>query len=252
MSAQPKLVLIVTGASTGIGAATARMAGRRGYSVCVNYRRSAGAAEGVVSDIEAAGGQAIAVCADVSREEDIQRMFQTVDAQLGPVSALVNNAGMVPHRRLADEIPEAEARITIATKVMGAILCSREALRRMMPKYGGSGGAIVNVSSSSAVHGAGGFWVHYGAANGAIDSYTIGLAKEVAAEGIRVNGIRPGFIDTSFHDNAQWSGRTEDFAPRQPLGRAGRPEEIAELALWLLSDQASYVSGAIIDAHAGR
>ena len=252
MSAQPKPVLIVTGASTGIGAATARMAGQRGYSVCVNYRRSADAAEAVVSGIEAAGGQAISVCADVSREEDIMRMFQNVDAELGPVSALVNNAGMVPHRRLADEIPDAEARITIATKVMGTILCSREALHRMMPKYGGSGGAIVNVGSNSAVHGAVGFWIHYAAANGAIDSYTIGLSKEVAAEGIRVNGIRPGFIDTSFHDNAQWSGRSEDLAPRQPLGRAGRPEEIAELALWLLSDQASYVSGAIIDAHAGR
>ena len=248
----PDPVLVVTGASTGIGAATARMAGEHGYSVCVNYRRSSKQAGAVVSDIEAAGGRAIAVRADVSREEEILHMFETVDKQLGPVTALVNNAGMVPGRRLADEIPDSEARITIAAKVMGTILSSREALRRMLPKYGGSGGAIVNVGSNSAVHGAVGFWIHYAAANGAIDSYTIGLSKEVAAEGIRVNGIRPGFIDTSFHDNAQWSGRAEDSAPRQPLGRAGRPEEIAAIALWLLSDQAAYVSGAIIDAHAGR
>lgn len=252
MNAQSKPVLIVTGASTGIGAATARMAGERGYAVCVNYRRSAEQAESVVSDIEARGGRAIAVGADVSREEDILRMFETVDGELGPVTALVNNAGMVPQRRLADEVPGSEARITINTKVMGYILCSREALRRMLPKYGGLGGAIVNIGSNSAVHGAVGFWIHYAAANGAIDSYTIGLSKEVATEGVRVNCVRPGFIDTSFHDNAQWSGRSEDFAPRQPLGRAGRPEEIAAIALWLLSDEASYVSGAIIDAHAGR
>jgi NAD(P)-dependent dehydrogenase (short-subunit alcohol dehydrogenase family) len=252
MSAPPNPILIVTGSSTGIGAATARSAGQHGYAVCVNYRRSGEEAEAVVSDIEAAGGQAIAVRADVSREEDILRMFETVDAQLGPVSALVNNAGMVTRRRLADEIPDIEARITIAAKVMGTILCSREALRRMMPKHGGTGGGIVNIGSSSAVHGAAGFWIHSGTANGAVDTYTIGLSKEVAGEGIRVNGIRPGFIDTSFHDNAQWSDRFDDFAPRQPLGRAGRPEEIAEIALWLLSDDASYVSGAIIDAHAGR
>ena len=195
-------VLIVTGASTGIGAATARMAGVHGYAVCVNYRRSAAEADAVVSNIEAAGGRALAVGADVSREEDILRMFETVDERLGPVSALVNNPGMVPGRRLADEIPDSEARVTIETKVTGTILCSREALRRMLPKHGGSGGAIVNVGSNSAVHGAVGFWIHYGAANGAIDSYTIGLSKEVAGEGVRVNGVRPGFIDTAFHENA--------------------------------------------------
>ncbi len=236
MIARLKPVLIVTGASTGIGAATARMAGQHGYAVCVNYRRSTEEAEAVVSDIAAAGAQAIAVRADVSRENDILRMFETVDKQLGPVTALVNNAGMVPRRRLADEIPDAEARITLTTKVTGTILCAREALRRMMPKHGGSGGGIVNISSSSALHGAGGFWTHYGTANGAVDTFTIGLSKEVAGDGIRVNGIRPGFIDTAFHDSAQWSDRFEDFAPRQPLGRAGRPEEIAAIALWLLSD----------------
>tara|TARA_B100000029_G_scaffold338845_3_gene331025 strand:- start:918 stop:1676 length:759 start_codon:yes stop_codon:yes gene_type:complete len=252
MAAIPPPVLIVTGASTGIGAAIAHLAGERGYAVCVNYRRSTQAAQGVAADIESAGGQALAVQADISREEEIMRLFATVDKALGPVTALVNNAGMVPQRRLVDELPASEVEITIATKVLGAILCSREALRRMLPRHGGSGGAIVNISSSSAVHGAGGFWVHYGAANGAIDTYTIGLSKEVAVDGVRVNGIRPGFIDTAFHDSAQWSGRLTDMGPRQPLGRAGRPEEIAAVALWLLSDQASYVSGAIIDAHAGR
>ena len=252
MSTKSNPVLIVTGASTGIGAATARRAGEGGYAVCVNYRRSADEAEAVVSDIEAAGGQAIAVRADVSREEDILRMFETVDQELGAISALVNNAGMVPSRRLADEIPDAEARLTIGTKVTGTILCSREALRRMLPKHGGSGGGIVNVGSASAKHGAVGFWVHYAAANGAVDTYTIGLSKELAGSGIRVNGVRPGFIDTAFHDSARWPGRADELAPRQPLGRAGRPEEIAAIILWLLSDEASYVSGAIIDAHAGR
>jgi NAD(P)-dependent dehydrogenase (short-subunit alcohol dehydrogenase family) len=245
-------VILVTGASTGIGAATARLAGDRGYAVCVNFRRNRDKADAVVDAIRAGGGTAIAVSADVADEADVVRMFATVDAELGRVTALVNNAGMVPGRRGADEVPGDEVAVTVATKVHGALLCGREALRRMLPRHGGRGGAIVNVSSASARHGAVGFWIHYAAANGALDTYTVGLSKEVARHGVRVNGVRPGFIDTAFHDSAVWGGRLAENGPKQPLGRAGRPEEIAALILWLLSDEASYVSGAIVDAHAGR
>jgi NAD(P)-dependent dehydrogenase (short-subunit alcohol dehydrogenase family) len=244
-------VLIVTGASTGIGAATARMGAERGYAVCVNYRKSAREADAVVADIERAGGRAVAVQADVGREEDIVRMFETVDREFGPVTALVNNAGGVPGRAMMDEITLADIRFTIDTKIVGTILCCREALRRMLPKHGGKGGAIVNISSPSSLHGAPGMWVHYGAANGGTDTYTIGLSKEVAKQKVRVNGVRPGFVITNFHLNANWPDRVDRFQAKNPEIPDGKPEEVAAGILWLLSDEASYVSGAILDIHGG-
>ena len=228
-------VLIVTGASTGIGAATARVAGKRGYDVCVNYRSRNAEAEAVVAHIEKAGGKAIAVKGD----------------ELGPVTALVNNAGFVPGRATADEVSAADVKVTMDTKVMGSILCSREALRRMMPKHGGEGGAIVNVTSPASNHGAPGYWVHYAASNGAADTFTLGLSKEVATENVRVNAVRPGFVITNFNVNANWLDRTEKYIAQNPAVRDGKPEEVANTILWLLSDEASYVSGAIVDVTGG-
>ena len=240
-------VLIVTGASTGIGAATARVGGERGYDVCVNYRSRADEAEAVVAEIEKGGGKAIAIKADVGKEDDVLSMFETVDRKLGPVTALVNNAGFVPGRATADEVTAEDVQVTMDTKVMGSILCCREALRRMLPKHGGKGGAIVNVTSPASQHGAPGYWIHYAASNGAADTYTIGLSKEVAAQSVRVNAVRPGFVITNFHINANWPDRIEKYQAQNPDIRDGKPEEVANTILWLLSDEASYVSGAIVD-----
>tara|TARA_A100001037_G_scaffold306483_1_gene351906 strand:+ start:125 stop:895 length:771 start_codon:yes stop_codon:yes gene_type:complete len=244
-------VLIVTGASTGIGAATARVGGERGYDVCVNYRSRTAEAEAVVAHIEKSGGKAIAVKGDVGNEDDVLAMFETVDRELGPVTALVNNAGFVPGRATADEVSAADVKVTMDTKVMGSILCSREALKRMMPKHGGEGGAIVNVTSPASNHGAPGYWIHYAASNGAADTFTIGLSKEVATEKVRVNAVRPGFVITNFNVNANWLDRTEKYVAQNPEVRDGKPEEIADTILWLLSDEASYVSGAIVDVTGG-
>ena len=245
-------VLIVTGASTGIGAATARVGAQRGYDVCVNYRSRSAEAEAVVAEIGKLGRKAIAVKADVGKEDDVLGMFETVDRELGSVTALVNNAGFVPGRATADQVTAADVQVTMDTKVMGIILCCREALRRMMPKHGGKGGAIVNVTSPATQHGAPGYWIHYAASNGAADTYTIGLSKEVAQQRVRVNAVRPGFVITNFHINANWPDRIEKFVAQNPEIRDGKPEEVADAILWLLSDEASFVSGAIVDVTGGQ
>ena len=237
-------VLVVTGASRGIGEATALAGAARGYAVCVNYRSDAERAEAVADRIVSGGGKAVAVGADVSREEDVVGMFDEVDRALGPVTALVNNAGVVPGRCRGDEIPYGDMLAVLHTNVAGVMLCCREALRRMLPKYGGGGGAIVNVSSMSATLGASHYWVHYGASKGAVDAYTIGLAKEVVGDGVRVNAIRPGLIDTEMSARSGELGRVARLADRQPMGRAATPAEVASNVLFLLSDEASYVTGA--------
>ena len=244
-------VLVVTGASRGIGEATAIAGAARGYAICVNYRSDAERADAVVARITEGGGNAIAVPADVSREEDVVNLFSAVDEALGSVTALVNNAGVVPHRRRADEIPYEDMATVLLTNAGGTMLCCREALRRMLPKHGGSGGAIVNVSSMSSPLGAAHYWVHYGASKGAIDAYTIGLSKEVVADSVRVNAVRPGLIDTEMHARSGQPERVAKLADRQPMKRAGSPEEVASNILWLLSDEASYVSGVIVNVAGG-
>ncbi len=246
-------ILVVSGASRGIGAATARAAAARGYKVCVNYLASPERAEAVVGEIRSRGGTALAVKADVAREADVVRLFETVDAELGTVTALVNNAGIVggPAVRVAD-VTAAQIDETLAINVRGSILCAREAVRRMSSARGGAGGAIVNVSSSAARLGSPGEFVHYAASKGAIDSFTVGLANEVAREGIRVNAVRPGLIETEIHESSGIPDRVAELTPRVPVGRAGSAEEAANAILWLLSDEASYVTGAILDVSGAR
>jgi len=250
MSAQK--VLIVTGAGRGIGAAAARLAAQRGYAVCVNYRRDRGAAEGVVADIRRDGGQAIAVSADVAVEADVLRLFDTAAAELGAVDALVNNAGILERQmRLEDMDPQRMRRI-FDTNVVGAFLCAREAVRRMSPRRGGRGGAIVNVSSIAARLGAPGEYIDYAASKGALDTLTIGLSKEAAADGIRVNAVRPGMIYTDMHASGGEPGRVDRLAPSIPLGRGGTVDEVAGAILWLLSDEAAYTTGSFIDIAGGK
>jgi len=250
MSAQK--VLIVTGAGRGIGAAAARLAAQRCYAVCVNYRRDRGAAEGVVADIRRDGGQAIAVSADVAVEADVLRLFDTAAAELGAVDALVNNAGILERQmRLEDMDPQRMRRI-FDTNVVGAFLCAREAVRRMSPRRGGRGGAIVNVSSIAARLGAPGEYIDYAASKGALDTLTIGLSKEAAADGIRVNAVRPGMIYTDMHASGGEPGRVDRLAPSIPLGRGGTVDEVAGAILWLLSDEAAYTTGSFIDIAGGK
>lgn len=244
-------VLLVTGAARGIGAATARLAARQGYVVCVNYRASREKAEAVVRAITADGGQARAVQADVANEQDVAALFQEVD-RMGMLAALVNNAGVLGHQgRLLDFDAARIARI-LSTNVVGTMLCAREAVRRMSTRLGGSGGAIVNVSSAAARTGAAGEYVDYAASKGAVDTFTRGLAQEVASEGIRVNGVRPGFIHTEIHASGGEPGRIARIAPSIPLGRGGTPEEVARAILWLLSAEATYTTGALLDVSGGR
>ncbi len=244
-------VVVITGAARGIGAATARLAAQRGYAVCVNYRRRRDAADAVVRSIEASGGRALAVCADVSVEEQVVDLFDTAQRELGPVTALVNNAGILETQTRVDAIDSARLRRIFTTNVIGSFLCSREAVRRMSTQQGGSGGAIVNVSSLAARGGAPGEYVDYAASKGAVDTLTVGLAKEVAAEGIRVNAVRPAFIHTDIHADGGEAGRVERIAAQLPMQRGGRPEEVAHAILWLLSDEASYVTGSFIDLTGG-
>lgn len=245
-------VLLVTGAGRGIGAAIARLAGGRGYAVCVNYRRDRDAAEAVVADIEAQGARALAVAADVSRQNEVRQLFKTMDASLGPISALVNNAGIVDKQQRVDEMDEARLTRMFATNITSAFLCAREAVRRMSTRHGGHGGAIVNVSSSAARLGSPGEYVDYAASKAALDTMTLGLAKEVADEGIRVNAVRPGIVNTQIHASGGDPGRIERLKHAIPMQRAGEPEEVARAVLWLLSDEASYSSGALVDVSGGR
>jgi len=247
-----KPILLVTGGSRGIGAATARLAAARGYIVCLSYRSNAAAAAAVVADIERAGGEAVAVQADVASEADVLRLFATVDARPGRLAALVNNAGILERQTTLLHIDAGRLQRVLATNVIGSFLCAREAVRRMSTRLGGAGGAIVNVSSMAAKLGSPGEYVDYAASKGAIDSLTIGLAKEVAAEGIRVNAVRPGVIYTDIHASGGEPGRVDRVKGAVPMQRGGRPEEVARAILWLASDEASYSTGAFIDVSGGR
>ena len=245
-------VLLVTGASRGIGAATALIAARKGYAVAVNYTANGQAAQEVVSRIRDAGGKAIAVQADVAEEEQVLKMFETVDAQLGRLTALVNNAGVVDVTARLDEMSVARLKRMFDINVIGSMVCAREAVRRMSTRHGGSGGAIVNVSSAASRLGAPGQYLDYASAKGAIDAFTIGLAKEVAAEGIRVNGVRPGLIDTEIHASGGLPDRVQQLAHLVPMQRGGSAEEVAEAIIWLLSPQASYTTMSLIEVSGGR
>ena len=251
-TSQQSGTLVVTGASRGIGAAVAALAGARGYAVAVNYRTGESEAARVVSEIVACGGQAVAIHADVSREEDIVRLFTTAERELGPIKGLVNNAAITGGFARVDEVTARAVADVMAVNVTGSILCAREAVRRMSTRHGGSGGAIVNISSRAAHTGAAGEWVHYAASKGAIDSFTIGLAREVATEGIRVNALAPGLTETGLHAANGEPGRLQRLMGTIPMGRPGTPEEIAEGVLWLLSPAASYVTGAILAMGGGR
>lgn len=244
-------MLLVTGASRGIGAATAILAGQHGYSVCVNYHRNRAAADRVVQRICDAGSTAIAVQADVGIEADVMRLFEACDA-VGRLDGLVNNAGILDLQSRVEAITADRLHRIFTTNVVGAFLCAREAVRRMSTKNGGNGGAIVNVSSGAARLGAPGEYVDYAASKGAIDTMTVGLAQEVADEGIRVNCVRPGFIYTEMHATGGEPNRVDRVKASVPMKRGGRPEEVARAILWLLSDNASFTTGGFIDVTGGR
>lgn len=245
-------VMVVTGGSRGIGAATARLAAARGYAVCVNYLKNQAAADAVVSEITANGGRAIAVAADVSLEEDVVKLFKTVDEQLGTLTALVNNAGILETQMRVDQMDAARLNRIFTANVTSCFLCAREAVRRMSTAHGGHGGAIVNVSSAAARLGSAGEYVDYAASKGAVDTLTIGLSREVAAEGIRVNAVRPGFIYTDIHASGGEPGRVDRLKDAIPMKRGGHADEVANAILWLLSDEASYAAGAFIDVAGGK
>lgn len=247
-----KKVIVITGGSRGIGAATAQLAAVQGYSVCISYIHNRKAADEVVDAIRNSGGQAIAVQADVASEPDVVRLFDTVDANLGTVTALVNNAGILEHQMKVEEMDAARLNRIFATNVTGSFLCAREAIRRMSTRHGGGGGAIVNVSSLAARLGAPGEYIDYAASKGAIDTMTVGLAKEVAAEGIRVNAVRPGAIYTEIHASGGEPERVDRVKDAVPMKRGGNADEVASAILWLLSDGASYTSGTFIDVTGGR
>jgi NAD(P)-dependent dehydrogenase (short-subunit alcohol dehydrogenase family) len=244
--------MIVTGAGRGIGASVARRAGANGRQVCVNCASNQAAAEAVVVDIQAAGGRAIAVRADVADEAQVQALFQACDAAFGRLDALVNNAGVVAPRSAVADMSLARLQRLFAINVIGAFVCAREAVRRMSIARGGSGGGIVNLSSAAARLGSPSEYVDYAASKGAIDTMTLGLAKEVAGQGIRVNAVRPGLIDTDIHASGGQPDRIERLKAGIPMGRGGTADEVAATILWLLSDEAAYVTGALLDVSGGR
>jgi NAD(P)-dependent dehydrogenase (short-subunit alcohol dehydrogenase family) len=245
-------VAIVTGASRGIGAAIAKLLGANGYGVAVNYARDEAAAQSVVEHITGAGSRAVAIQADVSREADVLRLFESAERELGPIGALVNNAAITGGFSRVEDVASAALAQMLAVNVTGTILCAREAVRRMSTRRGGAGGAIVNISSIAARTGGVGEWVHYAASKGAVNTFTIGLAREVATEGIRVNAAAPGLVETGLHAANGEPGRIARLSPSIPMQRAGTPEEIAQGVLWLLSDEASYVTGTILEIGGGR
>jgi NAD(P)-dependent dehydrogenase (short-subunit alcohol dehydrogenase family) len=245
-------VALVTGASRGIGAATARLAAERGYRVCINYLGSEPRAKEVAEDIRRKGGKAFLVPADIGDEDAIVAMFETIDRDAGPLSALVNNAGITGRAGALDSYDGEEIRRIIDVNLIGMMICCREALKRMSTKHGGKGGAIVNLSSVAAREGAAKEWTPYGAAKGGVSTFTLGLAREVAGEGVRVNAILPGLIETDLHSGEFAEARLARLKPAIPIGRTGTPEECAEAILWLLSDQASYVTGAVLPVTGGR
>jgi NAD(P)-dependent dehydrogenase (short-subunit alcohol dehydrogenase family) len=244
--------LIITGASRGIGAATAALAARRGWAVCVNYRGDSAAAQAVVDAIREGGGKAIAVQADVAVEDDVRRLFDACEAALGKPRGLVNNAGILEPQMRFEEMDVARWQRILATNVIGSFLCAREAVRRMSTRHGGAGGAIVNLSSIAARLGAPFEYVDYAASKGAIDTLTVGLAKEVAADGIRVNAVRAGLIYTDMHASGGEPGRVDRLKDGVPMKRGGAPEEVAEAILWLLSDAAAYTTGSFTEVSGGR
>jgi NAD(P)-dependent dehydrogenase (short-subunit alcohol dehydrogenase family) len=252
MNANPANTVIITGASRGIGAATARLAATHGFSVAVNYAAGRSEALEVVRSIREGGGKAAAIQADVAKEQDILRLFAETERELGAVSGLVNNAGVTGGFARVEAVSAEALERLFAVNVTGAILCAREAIKRMSTRHGGQGGAIVNISSLAARTGSPGEWVHYAASKGAIDTFTLGLAREVATEGIRVNAVAPGLVETGIHAANGEPGRLERLQGTIPMGRPGRPEEIAEAVVWLLSSAASYVTGSILEVGGGR
>ena len=245
-------VVLITGGSRGIGAATAVLAAAQGYAVAVNYAQQGQAADAVVERIRAAGGKALAVQADVAQEDQVLAMFQEIDARLGRLTGLVNNAGVVDVSARLDEMDVARWRRMFDINVIGSLLCAREAVRRMSTRHGGSGGAIVNVSSAAARLGSPGQYIDYAAAKGAIDAFTIGLAKEVGGEGIRVNAVRPGLIETDIHATGGIPDRVRQLAHQVPMQRGGTAEEVAQAIVWLLSPQASYTTMSLMEVSGGR
>ena len=245
-------VLLITGGSRGIGAATARLAARRGWAVAVNYASQAAAADEVVQAIRAEGGHAIAVQADVGDEAQVLAMFDQVDAELGPLGGLVNNAGVVDMQARVDQMTVARLERMLRINVIGSIICAREAVRRMSTRHGGRGGVIVNLSSAAARLGSPGQYVDYAASKGAIDSFTIGLAKEVADEGIRVNAVRPGLIETEIHASGGLPDRAAQLASTVPMKRTGSADEVANAIVWLLSEESSYATASFVDVTGGR
>jgi NAD(P)-dependent dehydrogenase (short-subunit alcohol dehydrogenase family) len=245
-------VLLVTGGSRGIGAATALLAARKGHAVAVNYTRDQAAAEAVVRTIREGGGRAVALQADVADEDQVLHLFAQVDAQLGRLTGLVNNAGIVDRSARVEEMSLARLKRMFDINVIGSFLCAREAIKRMSTKHGGAGGAIVNVSSAAARLGGSGQYVDYAASKGAIDTFTIGLAKELAADGIRVNAVRPGLIETDIHASGGLPNRVRDLAHQVPMGRGGSADEVAQAIVWLLSPEASYTTMSLIEVSGGR